>query len=167
MQKIILLVIAVVVLAGGYLLFKGDKAIAPTIEDTNTGVESAMPAPGFENSNIPEMIVDETGMVGEPVATIIYTDAGYEPKSVTIKTGQIVRWINKSTSQETWPASAVHPTHGVYPEKTDTDCLGSAFDSCKGLKSGESWDFKFSSVGEWRFHDHLHPSKTGIVIVTE
>lgn len=100
----------------------------------------------------------------EPVVTIRYTNGGYQPPMVTIKAGQKVRWLNDA-DDETWPASAVHPTHGIYPEKTAGDCLGSAFDACRGLKKGEQWDFVFTQKGTWRFHDHLHPSKTGSVIV--
>ncbi|MBI5456176.1 hypothetical protein HY969_00370 [Candidatus Kaiserbacteria bacterium] len=101
-------------------------------------------------------------------ALISYTEEGYSPSSVTIKKGQSVRWTNDAASDvETWPASAVHPTHSIYPETTGNDCLGSAFDACRGLKKGGVWQFTFNEVGEWRFHDHLHPSKTGVVIVTE
>jgi plastocyanin len=101
-------------------------------------------------------------------ALISYTEEGYSPSSVTIKKGQSVRWTNDATSDvETWPASAVHPTHSIYPVSSDSDCLGSSFDACRGLKQGGVWQFTFNEVGEWRFHDHLHPSKTGVVIVTE
>ncbi len=101
-------------------------------------------------------------------ALISYTEEGYSPSSVTITKGQSVRWTNDATTDvETWPASAVHPTHSIYPETTGDDCLGSAFDACRGLKKGGVWQFTFNEVGEWRFHDHLHPSKTGVVIVTE
>ena len=111
---------------------------------------------------------DSTVMPNHYDALITYTEKGFEPSSVTIKSGQSVRWMNAATDDsETWPASAVHPTHSVYPETTEQDCLGSAFDACRGLKLGGSWQFIFNQVGEWRFHDHLHPSKTGVVIVTE
>ena len=98
---------------------------------------------------------------------ISYTENGYEPREVTVRVGQTVRFMNDHESRETWPASAVHPTHSLYPEKTSVDCLGSAFDACRGLKPGEHWDFTFNSAGEWRFHDHVRPSKTGVVLVQE
>ena len=96
------------------------------------------------------------------------TEEGFSPSTVTIKKGQSIRWTNSATSDfETWPASAVHPTHSAYPETTGNDCLGSAFDACRALMPGGSWQFIFNEVGEWRFHDHMHPSKTGVVVVTE
>jgi plastocyanin len=124
-----------------------------------------------QESPIPPGAVFEDGTIDEPVgegqydALIAYTDAGYAPTTITIKKGDTVRFINNSHTADSWPASAVHPTHGIYPQKSATDCLGSSFDACRGLKPGESWDFTFNDVGTWRFHDHIHPSKTGSVIV--
>lgn len=106
-------------------------------------------------------------VVKEPVVTISYTNEGYSPSEVDIKVGDTVRFSNDSSDQETWPASAVHPTHSIYPEKNEDDCLGSSFDACRGLKPGESWEFTFNEIGEWRFHDHIHASKTGVVNVSE
>lgn len=101
---------------------------------------------------------------GEVAATIVYTDKGYEPNEVTISLGQAVRWVNNSPG-EMWPAAAVHPTHAIYPQKSDSDCLGSSFDSCRRLQPGESYEFTFSYEGDWKFHDHVRPSKTGVVHV--
>ena len=141
----IALLVGIVVLIGGFFLFQKPSAPVENIDDA-------------------EMPLGTASVNSEPVVTIHYTNGGYQPAMVTIKQGQAVRWINDSTD-ETWPASAVPPTHGIYPEKNASDCLGSSFDSCRGLTSGETWDFTFNAKGTWRFHDHLHPSKTGSVIV--
>lgn len=109
---------------------------------------------------------DGAVMEGRQTVTVTFTKDGYSPKEVTIKKGDTVIFVNED-SKETWPASAVHPTHSVYPIKTESDCLGSAFDACRGLKTGESWSFTFTEIGTWRYHDHLNASKTGSVIVTE
>lgn len=114
-----------------------------------------------------EVPLDEATLPSEPAVVISFTNDGYSPKEVSIQRGDIVRFTNNSTDLETWPASAVHPTHSIYPEKTEGDCLGSAFDACRGLKFGESWDFRFTKAGEWRFHDHINASKTGVVRVSE
>ena len=165
MKKVILLIVAIVVLAGAYLLLKGNTAMAPEVDDLSSGTMK-------EDTGGSVMVGDEESagdsmMDEDPAVVVAYTDVGYEPKEVTVKKGETVRFVNNSSSQETWPASAVHPTHSVYPEKSASDCLGSSFDACRGLKSGESWDFTFNTVGEWKFHDHMHPSKFGSVKVTE
>ena len=141
MQNFLIAIVVVVVLGGGYLL--------------------------WQNSSQPAVVTPTPTPTPTAPVTVTYTDAGFSPSSVTIKQGQTVRFVNNSSSQEMWPASAVHPTHSVYPQKSGSDCLGSSFDACKSLKPSESWSFTFDSVGEWRYHDHLHASKTGTVVVTQ
>ena len=75
-------------------------------------------------------------------------------------------FVNKDTAQH-WPASAVHPTHVVYPESGG--CIGSKFDACKGLAEGETFEFVFSEKGSWKYHDHLNccsdPAFFGTIVV--
>lgn len=93
---------------------------------------------------------------GEPAVTIVRTNAGYEPNEVTIKKGDIVLWTNESDEYH-WPASDLHPTHGIYPE----------FDPLKPIAPGDTWKFKFDKVGVWNFHDHIRANKIGTITVTE
>jgi len=93
---------------------------------------------------------------------ITYTDEGFSPLSLTVASGTTVTFKNQS-SNPMWPASALHPTHGVYP--TTGGCIGSTFDACRGIAPGESWSFKFDIAGTWKYHDHLNASKTGTIIV--
>jgi len=97
--------------------------------------------------------------------TITYTNDGYSPRDITIAQGTRVRFLN-AASETTWPASGVHPTHTLYPEKESTDCLGSSFDSCRGLKPEEFYDFTFYYPGRWPFHDHEHAFHSGSITVT-
>ncbi len=96
---------------------------------------------------------------------ITYTDSGFTPSDITIAQGTRVRFLNNS-AQEIWPASGIHPTHTLYPEKESGDCLGSSFDSCTTLAKGEFYDFTFYYVGAWPYHDHLHAYQTGTITVT-
>ncbi len=95
---------------------------------------------------------------------VAYTEDGYATTSITVKKGTRVRFLNASNGS-TWPASGIHPTHTLYPEKEPTDCLGSSFDSCKRLAQGEFFDFTFNYVGRWPFHDHLHGYHSGTIVV--
>jgi hypothetical protein len=108
------------------------------------------------------------GMVSrdhDPVDIVIaYTKDGYATTSVTVKKGTRIRFLNES-DEPTWPASGIHPTHTLYPEKQDSDCLGSSFDSCKTLARGEYFDYTFNYVGRWPFHDHMHGYHSGEIIV--
>ena len=100
--------------------------------------------------------------VSEHVYVVVMTDSGFEPKTVTIRAGEIVVWVNKGT-QFRWPASDFHPVHADYPEKGG--CIGSAFDACNVVKPGENFSFTFKRTGTWSYHDHLNPIFTGRVIV--
>jgi len=88
------------------------------------------------------------------VSTIILSDKGFEPSNVTIIKGDTVTFIT-TTGKEFWPASDLHPTHGIYPE----------FDPFKPVKPGASWSFKFNKIGTWKYHDHLFSSRRGVINV--
>ena len=96
------------------------------------------------------------------------TAAGANPKTVTITAGQTVAFVNKDSATH-WPASALHPTHTVYPGSNIAKCktaeAATIFDACKGLKEGEYFKFKFDQTGTWNYHDHLNPSIWGTVVV--
>lgn len=105
----------------------------------------------------------DSGAYTETQGNIIeITSNGFSPNPLTIKQGDAVTWINKNTVEH-WPASAIHPTHNVYPEPGG--CIGSKFDACRGLKQDESFSFTFNEKGEWNYHDHLDVSKFGKIIV--
>lgn len=94
--------------------------------------------------------------------TVYHTNDGFAPNPLNIKVGETVLFRNDG-SRPTWIASAMHPTHTVYP--TTGGCIGSTFDSCVGIEPGKSWSFKFDFVGSWKYHDHLNPTSFGTIIV--
>ncbi len=83
-------------------------------------------------------------------------DDAFEPALLTVKKNSRVVFKNES-SEPRWPASDLHPTHGIYPE----------FDPLKELAPGEEWAFVFEKPGKWKFHDHLESKIKGIVTVTK
>lgn len=150
-MKYILGLIVIAALGAGVFFYtaKRDTALLPYSADTEVPSVSETPQ-----------------TPPEPAPIVIYTETGFEPTTVTIKKGQSVSFKNKS-GRAMWVASALHPSHAVYPEKTANDCLGSAFDACRDIADGEDWSFTFNSVGSWGYHDHLRATKFGKVIVTE
>lgn len=85
---------------------------------------------------------------------MVFDGDAYAPQNITIKKGDAIVFENKS-DKYFWPASNIHPTHGIYPE----------FDPKDAVAPGSSWNFKFEKIGSWRYHDHLHPYITGTIIV--
>lgn len=150
MNKIIVLIIAAVVSIGGYWWWgRGEKA--------------ALAPPG-------EVELDSAKITPETMETrmISYTDNGYAPAALTIKTGETVTFSNKS-AKFMWPASAMHPTHRVYggtelsehcPDPENDD-----FDACTSILPDGSWSFTFNKAGEWKYHDHLSPTFFGAITV--
>lgn len=160
---------AVIVITAGFLYFKEDPKPITTNEsptpEQNT-LATTTPQGGNDQGGEGMDIGVDVNVEDAPDAVISFTANGYEPGTVTVKKGDTVRFVNNSTL-DTWPASANHPTHTVYPQKDASNCLGSSFDACKGLKPGEHWDFTFTEVGTWGFHDHLHANRRGSVVVTQ
>ena len=102
------------------------------------------------------------------VLTIEINSEGFSPNPLIVGQGDTVTWINKDATEH-WTASAMHPTHTVYPGSDINKCGTSEekniFDSCKGLAQDEEWSFTFNEKGEWKYHDHLNPKLFGKVIV--
>ena len=148
-KSIITIIIVAVVLIGGYFLFRGAYQPKPSV----TQPSNQQTAP---QSSMGQMPVAEKNVV-------TYADTDYLPATLQVKKGETVTFKNQSP-QSMWTASAVHPTHRGYP--TTGGCLGSTFDACKGVQSGDSWSFKFDIVGTWKYHNHLSPSNTGTIYVS-
>lgn len=86
--------------------------------------------------------------------SVVLTKEGFSPSSITIKQGDTVIFTT-TTEQDFWPASDLHPTHGIYPE----------FDPREPIESDSSWSFRFTDVGDWRFHNHLNSLQMGTIKV--
>lgn len=103
------------------------------------------------------------------VKIVEITSTGFSPVKLEIKQGETVRWINKQP-QKSWPASAVHPSHTVYPgsdiKKCGTVEQSTIFDACRGIEEGEAYEFTFNQIGAWDYHDHLTARWRGDIIVS-
>lgn len=163
-KNITILVVIAVVLIVGFLFYKSSRApeVAPPdtvspsadVESGDTAPTPAPPAPPSETSGKEH--------------TVAFASDAFTPKTLTIKKGDTVRWVNNS-DRDIWPASAIHPKHRVYPGSDIDKCgkvpAGTIFDACGGVSPDSSWSFEFNEVGEWHYHDHLRSSVTGIIVV--
>jgi plastocyanin len=140
----------IIVLLGGLLFLQYNGA-------------SKQPAPGAGTPSVLNNNQQQDSFID-----VLYTNSGYLPKEVFIHQGGRVTFHNE-TSQGMWPASAMHPTHTVYPGSNITKCFSGEqegiFDSCGEIAPGESWSFIFNEAGTWGYHDHRHPASTGKIIV--
>lgn len=145
------LVIMVLLVAGalGYTYFKGNKYTNPEPVQ-NISTQPAEPAP-VENQSSPSNSVG-TAMTQEETLVKV-SAAGFEPKTLNVKVGTKVTWKNEG-GKTVNVASAVHPTHLVYPPLN----LGEVGD-------GASVSLVFTDVGSFNYHDHLTPTHTGTIVV--
>ena len=159
-NKIILGIILLLAIVVSGLFFFNKNAAAPAVELEEASQDNslAVPAPGFEN------IVDEMVVVANPTLTVTYTEDGFAPLSVEVKKGETVIFKNES-KLSLWVASAIHPTHSLYPQKSPSDCLGSSFDACAVTAPGSSWSFTFDEVGSWNYHNHIQANHRGTIVV--
>ena len=88
--------------------------------------------------------------------TVIMKEGVFEPETLTIQKCTQVIFKNQDKNAH-WPASNLHPTHGIYPE----------FDPKQPIEAGKEWSFVFDKVGKWKYHDHLSPSTRGVIEVKE
>lgn len=126
MRKILILILVVVLIAAAGFLFLLNKQAPATYSAGPSG-------------KIFKMVLGENG---------------YEPQNITIKKGDIIEF-STSLEKPSWPASDIHPTHGIYSE----------FDPQDAIMPGKTWKFKFDKLGTWRYHDHLAPYFTGKITV--
>lgn len=129
-KRIIIGVIILILLgAGAYLFLKQSNTTTTTTNVTNTQADK--PA----------------------AATITYSDSGYSPAEVTVKSGDTVE-IKNTSSRAMQFDSDPHPIHTDNPDLN----VGS-------VNPGESMTFTVTKTGEYGYHNHLNPSDTGKIIV--
>ncbi len=152
----------VVFLLSALLVIVGCGSEQPAAQPT-------VPLPAM--SEVTEPVAEETAPADEGVMVEITTE-GFSPNSLTVTSGTTVKFVNTdSNERQHWPASAMHPTHEVYPGSGINKCSAAKrgevqiFDSCDPLRLGESFSFTFNEKGEWKYHDHLRPSSTGTIVV--
>lgn len=136
------IVIVVLIVAGVMLTRPKQPATPPTPSvQTPTSTESAAQTGATEGAVVKEETV------------VKVTSTGFSPKTVTIKAGESVTWMNDDTAVHA-VNSAVHPTHQVYPPLN----LGN-------IQAGEKLSLTFPTAGTYKYHNHLNPSLTGSVTV--
>jgi len=157
-SKLIIFIIIILAIIGIYFAVKKSPAQAPTIQEQaqTQSSSSEITANGMERMTEEEMMNQERTSVGADISKHIvnYTDKGFSPSSLEIKLGETVQFANNS-SGGMWVASGPHPSHTAYPE----------FDLKRNIPSGETYEFTFTKIGEWKYHNHTKAGMYGTIIV--
>ena len=156
-------VIALIVVASLWLL----PIVGPTSPIEQTPLDSGNVAPisnSIRSGTLPRPPVTASSTIKALAKTkgfqalVSYTDSGFEPRTVTIKAGQSIRFTNNSS----------HPLRVARTQVAaaeTTDCQPGSFDSCAALKPQEFWEFIFAKPGVVRFENVSDPTKTGTINV--
>ena len=94
-----------------------------------------------------------TAATTKPEVQVSISQQGFSPKSVQVKLGDMVTWINNGTSEHEIAADP-------FPTKTSLPGLDSG-----QMSIGQSYQFKFTTPGTYTYHDQLNPLLSGVVVV--
>ena len=149
-----IVLIAIVIIVVSLL---GNKQSSPTIKNT--------PTTPITTASENQRATTATDITTQSVVEVDYTDQGFVPASVTIKQGEAIKFVNK-TSDQMWVGSAMHPSHIIYSgtalKDHCPDTLGTAFDQCQ---TGNEFSFTFDKIGSWGYHNHVVAGKYGKIVV--
>jgi plastocyanin len=82
--------------------------------------------------------------------TIVIKNFAFDPSSLTVKSGTVVKWTNQDGTTHTIVSDTGSPV---------------AFSS-DSISSGASYSFTFTQPGTYTYHCSIHPSMKGTIIVT-
>lgn len=142
MRNIVIGLVVLALLGGGAWYFMNNQKTSVPAPETQTPETSTQTQPATESATTPAK---------KNMVTI--SGNGFDPKSITVKMGEEVTWTNSDTVNHTVNSNP-HPTHGLYSMLN----LGA-------IQPGASKSAMFEKSGTYTYHDHLHPSLIGTVIV--
>lgn len=156
-NKLYIFIVIIIVIIGIYFAVKKPSVEAPIMQDqaqSSSSVNSASSV--MEEMSNEDMLNREQSSNGEKISkhVVNYTDKGFSPASLEIKAGETVQFVNNSNGGM-WVASGPHPAHTAYPE----------FDPKRNILSGEIYEFTFTKIGEWKYHNHTKSGMYGAIIV--
>jgi plastocyanin len=151
-----LLILAAGILVG-WFVFKDNPMLeeVPRSKDEQTVLPTSRLSPADGSESGSSLGNTQKGGIAAR-ALVTYTDSGFAPQPLSVSVGSTVTFVNES-SRGMWVASAAHPTHQLLP----------GFDQLKTAAKGEVYEYIFTKVGTWKYHNHVYPSDVGIVVVVK
>ncbi|HEU4716010.1 MAG TPA: cupredoxin domain-containing protein [Candidatus Saccharimonadales bacterium] len=140
-KKTIWIIAAIVVVVGGaigaYAMTQKDAGAPSNPSTSNTGKSGS----GKKDSN------------KKAAATITYSDSGYSPSTITVKSGDTIAIKNTSSSEMQFDSDP-HPIH------TDDEELNAG-----PVAPGQTVTFTVTTTGTYGYHNHLNPNDTGTIVI--
>jgi plastocyanin len=142
------LIVLIVVLAGGWLFVSSRNQTNPTTsnETTTPTAETPIQTPAGSESTDSASTTEQN--------MVMISSSGFSPESLTVKVGDTVTWKNDDTKPHT-VNSDPHPAHTLFPELNEISAI----------RAGETKTHTFTKAGTFKYHDHLNPASTGTIVV--
>jgi plastocyanin len=155
------LLLLVAVILTGWFMLRGPNQTYKSPAGNLNAKGSPIPTSNLQN---PSNLAGDASQSGNSLSkggekermVVTYTDTGFAPKPLKVVKGTKVTFVNES-SRGMWVASDVHPTHQLLP----------GFDQLSTVSKNGVYEYVFEKVGTWKYHNHVNPTDTGTVIVTE
>jgi len=155
-----IIAVAVIVLAaGGYLLTKDsgdapeDSQVASQASDNNQDTSAKDTESSSQNDTQEPSDTSANSSTLAAESTITYSDSGFSPSSLSVKSGTTVTIRNTSGSSIQFDSDP-HPAHTANPEL-----------NVGVVVAGESKTFTVTTKGSHAYHDHFDSSQTGTIVV--
>lgn len=133
--------LAVILIAAGVFVFNNNSAEAPQPEPASTEETSTDQQPVAESSQ------------EDAEFSIVYSDSGFEPSSLTVPAGTVISIQNNSSNTLQF-SSDPHPAHTDNPEL-----------NAVSVEPGSQTTVEVTTKGTWGVHNHLNHSHTATLIV--
>ncbi|MFA6224671.1 MAG: cupredoxin domain-containing protein [Methanoregula sp.] len=118
--------------------------LTPTVPQETIVTPQAILTTGSVSPTIPNAVSDNTIRINKK---------GFDPASITVKSGSTVRWVNDDSTAD---PGLYNPTHRIALINIKNSPL---------LSTGQSWSWIFDQPGSYDYNDMIHPIPKGAVIV--
>ena len=146
---LVVFIFAVYYLAKISLGSNGQTSAASPLPTPVLSQETSFMTPQINTSMTPET-QPSLGIIQN---TIMLTQDGFSPSTITIQKGDSISWVNKSGKDAT-VNSDPHPTHTLYPPL-----------NVGRFANGETLTLTFDATGTYGYHNHLDASQKGTILV--
>ncbi len=110
-----------------------------------------------------------TDAQGNAEVEVTYDADGFHPATLTVSVGTTVAWKNVS-GLPMWVASDPHPSHTDLKGFDQLRIINRAiptFIRTAHAHGSAIYEYTFTEVGTWKYHNHVNPQHRGMVVVTE
>lgn len=88
------------------------------------------------------------------IATVLVTSQGFSPATLRVSPDTVVIWLDEDTAHNHVIASNPYPADNANPGLKSSQ-----------LGNGAQFRYKFTQRGTYHYHDDLHPTLNGTVVV--